>query len=303
MKFLDKSGFGRAAIAEEQVLAKNLRVVLFHNGQPALTAATQGSDDRPTPIANVVRRTTPPARISDLLKPHDAWPSKNQITAGPQIADLRQIFGTGAAVLQQDFSELDLLQETRQALQGMPLGDPGNHYDRMLVYIDGSSMSFLKHKDPRHIEETGTPDSWSFVVLGEFADGRPHPLEFVGWTANRVIDDSQVDQYAGATHIGSDTAEREGLLWAGLWRFSVDIDTPTFFVSGVLHVAPQAPAPSLWDTTLSVESIRHWNKHLGQKDMVLYTSEATEEMHGTNLRMLQPNEPATPTNTDLDRTF
>ena len=231
MKFLDKHGFGRAAITEVQVLAENLRVVIFHNGQPTGKAAPQNSTDGPTPIAEVTRRTSPPAKISDLPRSQDAGTLKNQIKTGSRITDVRQIFGTGTAVLQHDLSELDLLAETRQALQDLPFGDPSNPYDRMLIYIDGSSMRFLKHKDPRHIEETGTPDSWSFVVLGEYADGRTHPLEFVGWTANRVIYDSHVDHYAGATHIGSDTAEREGLLWAGVWRLSVDIDTPTYFVS------------------------------------------------------------------------
>ena len=230
MRFLDKLGYGRAAIISTTTLLPTLHLIAFQNGNPHVDNRVPDHQE-PDDIPEVRPRQGLKRRLTTNLQLVANTTSRCHLTAGPKIKDFRDFFGTGDGVLQLDTAELDLHPQTHAALLGMPSGDIHNNYDRLVIYIDGSSMGSLKHKDPRHLEETGTPDAWSFVVIGEYADGRPNDKEFLGWTANRVIYDPQVDHHAGATHIGSDTAEREGLLWSGIWRLSCDVDTPTLFVA------------------------------------------------------------------------
>lgn len=229
MKSLDKLGYGRAAVIQNSALLPTLHLIAFQNGNPNAENVVPRYQE-PDPIPEAKTRTGPKGRLTDQLNLAAHTTSRCLVSAGPCITDVRALFGTGDGVLQMDTSELELHPLTHAALLGMPSGDIQRDYDRLVIYLDGSSMGHLKHKDPRHLEETSTPDAWSFVVLGEYHDGRPHDKEFLGWTANRVIYDPRVDHHAGATRIGSDTAEREGLIWSGLWRISCNVDTPTLFV-------------------------------------------------------------------------
>lgn len=230
MRFLDKLGYGRAAVTRTTTLLPTLHLIAFQNGNPNVDNKVPEQQE-PDTIPAARPRQGLMRQLTTNLQLINSTTSSCHLTAGNRITDFRALFGTGEGVLQLDTAELELHPQTSAALLGMPSGDIHRDYDRLVIYIDGSSFGSLKHKDPRHLEETGTPDAWSFVVIGEYADGRPNDKEFLGWTANRVIYDPLVDHHAGATHIGSDTAEREGLLWSGIWRLSCDIDTPTLFVT------------------------------------------------------------------------
>ena len=230
MRYLAKLGYGRAAVIGTCHPTPMLQIVNFKNGKPQSTPGTECTGPEPTAIPSAQPRTAPPRRLTDKIHIAASVVDNLHVRA-EHVNDVRELFGTGDGVLQADLTELELHPATQEALQDLPEGDVHRPYDRLLIYVDGSSMGYLKHKDARHVEETSTPDAWSFVVLGEYADGRPHPLEYIGWTANQVIYEQGVDHYAGATHIGSDTAERESLIWAGVWRLSIDLDTPTLFVS------------------------------------------------------------------------
>ena len=230
MRFLDKLGYGRAAVTRTTTLLPTLHLIAFQNGNPNVDKKAPDQQE-PDTIPDVRPRQGLMRQLSTNLQLVTNTTSSCHLTAGASITDFRALFGTGEGVLQLDTAELELHPQTYAALLGMPSGDIHRDYDRLVLYIDGSSFGSLKHKDPRHLEETGTPDAWSFVVIGESADGRPNDKEFLGWTANRVIYDPLVDHHAGATHIGSDTAEREGILWSGIWRLSCDVDTPTLFVT------------------------------------------------------------------------
>lgn len=72
----------------------------------------------------------------------------------------------------------------------------------------------------------------SFVVLGEsYNGGNGSTMTVLGWRAGLVQYDPAHPAHWGTFLHGSDQAEREALLWAGLWRCCVNNLLPTTFVS------------------------------------------------------------------------
>lgn len=68
------------------------------------------------------------------------------------------------------------------------------------------------------------------LVLGErYISDTESIVAPIGWAAHPVRTDPGGSCFAGSTRIGADVAEKEGLLWAGLWRLSVNQITPTVF--------------------------------------------------------------------------
>lgn len=53
----------------------------------------------------------------------------------------------------------------------------------------------------------------------------------VQWSAQQVHYDTSSAMHLGATRIGADVAEQEGLSWAALWRLSWNWNVPTCFRS------------------------------------------------------------------------
>ena len=230
LNFLSRIGFGRATLIDQSGDEQGVQVVAFHNGAP------QAPPEKPprqqwNDVPNACRKINANKSFTASMDVQSCWTASQHVRIGGTLKDVRNIFGTGDKVLTTDTTELELHPATKDALKGIPTGHVDRPYDRLLIYVDGSSQGHLKHRDPRHIEETSTPDAWGFAVLGEYADGRSDPIEFLGWTANRVVYDPDTDFYAGTTRISSDSAEREGLIWSGLWRLSINIDTPTHFVT------------------------------------------------------------------------
>ena len=91
-------------------------------------------------------------------------------------------------------------------------------------------MSAVRHQPPLYLDERGQGDTCSFIVIGE-----THGIEgaarrtLVGWQTQPVIYDDTCGSFAGSTHVGSDAAEREALLWSMLWRISINDNIPTVF--------------------------------------------------------------------------
>ena len=85
---------------------------------------------------------------------------------------------------------------------------------------------------PVHADEMGHPDSWAMLVLGEIqtADGTSI-IEPIGWCAHPVHYDPSGSCFTHATRIGAEVAEREAIIWAGLWRLTQDTNIPTIFCS------------------------------------------------------------------------
>eukprot|EP00438_Fugacium_kawagutii_P015517 Skav201958 [mRNA] locus=scaffold103:202287:208105:+ [translate_table: standard] len=140
-------------------------------------------------------------------------------------------------MLCQAWEHLNVLPVTRTFLESCIVAtDPDDLsiYDRIIIHTDGSSCPLDRHKSAAWNDDHLSVDSWAFIAVGEvYAPDSSHPSTFslLGWTAQKVVVGERETHFAGATRLGSDVAEQEGLLWAGLWRLAHNISTPTTFVS------------------------------------------------------------------------
>eukprot|EP00435_Cladocopium_sp_Y103_P026265 s2233_g6.t1 len=114
-------------------------------------------------------------------------------------------------------------------------------YDRLVIYVDGSSQPSQKHKPPLWIDLQGIPDAWAFLVLGEqYQPDGSSLFCLVGWQSQQVRYQHTSPHFAGAQHASSLVAEREGLIFAALWRFCLNSNIPTVFRSDSLLSCGQA---------------------------------------------------------------
>jgi ribonuclease HI len=143
-------------------------------------------------------------------------------------------------ILWKDYRQFELPDFIREALdQCRPVG----RIDRYVIFTDGSSQTCLKHKPPVWIAENDVSDSWAFAVFAEqygTQPGEASTLEFLGWSCQSVLYDSEAAHSIGTSRIGSDASETEALFWAGLWRLSCNNVVPTVFVSDSRLIGDQA---------------------------------------------------------------
>ena len=147
----------------------------------------------------------------------------------PNIATIMDIFQT-PDFLQRSVEELTLLQECREAIFR---STSNTRFDRLRIYVDGTSNPAYKHWEPALAEREGTPDAWAFAVIGETYNlqGEDSDYHFLGFATHPVCYEPQSPAYIGAERIGSDVAEREAMFWAGIWRLTYDDTIPTIFLS------------------------------------------------------------------------
>ena len=100
------------------------------------------------------------------------------------IEDVLELLTAGTDFLNTNFDNLNLPEFVQEAVC-QPCS--GKHYDRWLIYTDGSSQSSLRHTAPLQADDMGHPDSWAMLVLGETlnADGSS-TVEPIGWCAHPV---------------------------------------------------------------------------------------------------------------------
>ena len=140
--------------------------------------------------------------------------------------------------MQTDFNELDLPEYITDAVCRPRCYQK---YDRWLVYTDGSSQTSLRRMAPQQADEYGMPDTWAMLVLGEkFIDEETSVVEPIGWCAHPVRYDTEGTSYTGAQRIGAEVAERDALIWAGMWRLTQDSITPTVYCCDALTTGKQA---------------------------------------------------------------
>ena len=143
-------------------------------------------------------------------------------------------------VVAQLFDTHDFLQTSLEGLELPPqcrefLGESTSDYsnfDRLRIYVDGSSNPAYLHWEPELVLREGKPDAWAFLVMGEtYLPNGTSQYSFVGYATQPVCYERHLPQFAGAERIGSDVAEREALLWSGLWRIALNHCIPTVFLS------------------------------------------------------------------------
>eukprot|EP00435_Cladocopium_sp_Y103_P048289 s1574_g14.t1 len=138
--------------------------------------------------------------------------------------DLRSLFNSAPDILHKDFQGIEL-PDICQTLLDECVSHV--HIDRLVIYADGSSQAHHRRKPPQWIDEFDVNDSWCFAVFGE--NYQSEQLMFLGLHCQQVIYDPEAPHFTGTEHIGADAAEREALLWAGLWRLSQNHRLPTLF--------------------------------------------------------------------------
>ena len=144
----------------------------------------------------------------------------------------------GDGFLQTDFGGFELPHFITEAVNVQRIQEK---YDRWLICTDGTSQSKLRRLAPLHADELGSPDAWAMLVLGEkLLDDGATVVEPIGWCAHPVLYDPKGTGYAHATRIGAEVAEREALIWAGIWRLTQNCSTPTVFCCDSLSCGNQA---------------------------------------------------------------
>ena len=145
-------------------------------------------------------------------------------------ADLQELLCAGNGALCTDFTGLELPPFIEDVLTSALPGDLNEPWDRWLIFTDGSSQTKNKHFTPEYADAMSMPDTWAMLVLGErYTTDSDSEIVPIGWAAHPVRTDPCGSCFAGSTRIGADIAEREGLLWAGLWRLTQNQVTPTVF--------------------------------------------------------------------------
>ncbi|CAL1136808.1 unnamed protein product [Cladocopium goreaui] len=161
--------------------------------------------------------------------PEKSIESDHIIDIGIVEADLMDLFCSHDDVLFQNFEGLELPEPLQRAVDSCAQDIPDEELNRLLIYTDGSSLGQYKHQPPLRAEEEGTGDTWAMLVLGERYD--PPGLKLLGWSAHGIHYDTASNAHLGATRIGADVAEKEGLAWAGIWRLSQNWNIHTCFRS------------------------------------------------------------------------
>ena len=226
MQFLYKLGYEKAVVLSTISGPAGIDLVNFQESYGQLQT-------RPTkyrPLAEWPPRRQPCvalAKVFDIAN-FDIGSPACLLRLGVNLQDLEQFF-TSAGSLCSTFDGVDLPDVSKPFIE--TLKPPGT-YDRIIIYVDGSSQTLQKHCAPLWVDLHGIPDSWAFVAIGETYDAPPADrFCLLGWQAQQVRYSADSSAYSGALRIGSLIAEREGLFFAALWRISRNENTATLFRS------------------------------------------------------------------------
>ena len=229
MRLLHRLGYERAVILSTEMLLPSLCRVRFWNCTP-----TAARDDRPPRV-----KTSWPKRAVTSWTPSPLFPARDVTAALPAQCQVQTLFNSedivellqaGNDTLCTDFTGLDLPSFIEEVLTNSEPGRLDEAWDRWLIFTDGSSQTKNKHFTPEFADAMTMPDTWAMIVLGErYTTDTDSIVVPLGWQAHPVRTDPQGSCFVGSTRIGADVAEREGLLWAGLWRLSQNSIVPTVF--------------------------------------------------------------------------
>ena len=255
MKVLYRMGYIKTAIIEAVDLRPGLSRVVFAHLQPKLAApaiAQKSPSEWPLP--------QPLGR--DDFPPFDpaSWHAECSdccLAFGISLEELQEVFVPDSFPLCTTLDGLDLPPTTKQFVEDLqPNPDlPMSRFDRIVVYADGSSLSALRHQPPLLLAEKGQGDTWAFIVIGEVqAPDGTFQRYLIGWQAQPVLYDEQTRAFIGATHAGSDAAEREALFWSMMWRISINDSVSTTFCTD--SQLTQAQASGVVGSHQSAESFQ-----------------------------------------------
>lgn len=238
MRFLYTKGYHKAVVLQQEPWMPQLTCIHFVDLRPEHEINHKDPRLRtPWPSAQPCQSTNHLMIDIEHLQQQDA--TRCQIEF--DVKKLHEFFAAeNMNILWKDYRQFELPDFIREALdQCRPVG----RIDRYVIFTDGSSQTCLKHKPPVWIAENDVSDSWAFAVFAEqygTQPGEASTLEFLGWSCQSVLYDSEAAHSIGTSRIGSDASETEALFWAGLWRLSCNNVVPTVFVSDSRLIGDQA---------------------------------------------------------------
>lgn len=236
MQFLDELGYGRAVIISEQRLHLDICHVTFCNSVPQMPAQeTRQKTRTPWPERAIWHWQEGPLYS---LTEHTILTSPQKVQTEFCSRDIEELIAAGPSFLQTDLAGIELPDYISTSLQP---ATPGRKYDRWLIFTDGSSLASTRRMAPQQADELGQPDTWAMLVLGElFQEDGQSIIEMIGWCAHPVRYDENGTSFTHACHIGAEVAERQALIWAGLWRMMQNSLTPTTFCCDSMTCGQQA---------------------------------------------------------------
>lgn len=230
MRLLYQLNYTRAVIILEEELTLHLRRVRFYDCQPAKQQERlQQRQQTPWPEPTDHQWTQRPLYGLEEMQ-EGASGSACFVRTPFTRADIRELTQAATAALCTDFTGLNLPDFIAETLLKHGVGGLHDNWDRWLIFTDGSSQTKNKHHTPEYADAMNMPDAWAMLLLGERFEVTGNSIVVpIGWMAHPVRTDPLGSCYAGAQRIGADVAEREGLIWSGLWRLAQDCVTPTLF--------------------------------------------------------------------------
>eukprot|EP00435_Cladocopium_sp_Y103_P048910 s1337_g14.t1 len=222
MIFLHALGYEKAVIVECRQLFVGLWKVLFCESTGTLAERLRPvRPQKPWPPPQPIVEHGPVFHCPLVSKPSCL------LSLGVSASDLQTFFTAHALA-----DSFEGIQVPDCAIDSIANLVPLEKYDRLVIYVDGTSQPSQKHKPPLWVDLHGVPDAWAFLVLGErYNDHGPADLCLVGWQAQQVRYEEDSPAFVGALHTGSLVAEREGMIFASLWRLCLNSNIPTVFRS------------------------------------------------------------------------
>ena len=206
MKFLYKLGYEKAVILGIDTDSFGMGIVTFQESIGHL----QERPRKPRPLAEWPPPRQPRVactKIFDTKRVDQSHPDC-LLRLGVTLHELARFFDS-AGDLCTSFEGIDVPEASMPFLKAL---QPPCGYDRIIIYVDGSSQALQKHCAPLWVDLHGVPDSWAFVAIGETYDAPPDErFCLLGWQAQQVRYQEDSNAFAGALRIGSLIAEREGL--------------------------------------------------------------------------------------------
>eukprot|EP00435_Cladocopium_sp_Y103_P064502 s2_g26.t1 len=233
MQFLYRIGYEKAVILARHVESAVSVLVIF--GESTGSVALKESKSRVNPPWPAPQPCVPEAPVFDCQQ---TWTPDCLLHLGVSLTDLQAFFQSSQNVLASTFDGIEIPDVSVQSVADLTSLDS---FDRLVIYVDGTSQPSQKHKPPAWIDSEGVPDAWAFLVLGEqYQPDGSSAFCLVGWQAQQVRYLPESPSFAGAQHTGSIVAEREGLIFAALWRLGLNSNRPTVFRSDSLLSCDQA---------------------------------------------------------------
>ena len=182
MQFLYTCGYWRATIIAIQDLGQGFTRILFTNVTVQQTVQPETHRTTPSWPAPL---TSPGTNMPFFEVPSHIPDDDCVIGFGIPLQEVNEFFASADGILYRDPRGLDL-PETTAALRISESTDLA-HFDRILIYTDGSSHAQDVHRPPIWNAERGRADTWSFVIVGEcFQSPEHHIIEVIGWSTQEV---------------------------------------------------------------------------------------------------------------------